>query len=95
MMTMASTTTRYFLTYSGRGLPLQLLEEMPVTALRNRNTWFEAEYDEAGRMISVTKMVYGDEELRHLYTYGAGGALVSALISMGDEAPQRVEVAHS
>ncbi len=94
MMTMAS-TTRYFLTYSGRGLPLQLLEEMPVTALRNRNTWFEAEYDEAGRMLSVTKMVYGDVELRHVYTYGADGALVSALISMGDEEPQRVEVAHS
>jgi hypothetical protein len=94
MMAMA-TTTRYFLTYSGRGLPLQLLEEMPVTALRNRNTWFEAEYDEGGRMLSVTKMVYGDEELRHVYTYGADGALVSALISMGDEAPQRVDVAHS
>jgi hypothetical protein len=33
-------TTRYFLTYSGRALPLQLAEELPVAALRNRNTWW-------------------------------------------------------
>ncbi len=87
------TTTRYFLTYSGRALPLQLAEELPVAALRNRNTWFEAEYDRAGRMLRVTKMVYGEVEMRHDYDYAADGRLLSALVTMPDEAPQRLQVA--
>jgi hypothetical protein len=84
--------TRYFLTYSSRTLPLQLVEELPVEALRNRNTWFEAVYDPSGRMLSVCKLVYGDVEMRHDYEYAEDGRLASALIQMADEEPHRLQL---
>jgi len=37
--------TRYFLTYRGVKLPLQLAEELAPETLANRNTWFRADYD--------------------------------------------------
>jgi hypothetical protein len=86
------TTARYFLTYSGRQLPLQLTEELQANALRNRNTWFEAEYDVQGRMRSVLKMVYGEVEMRHDYDYDASGRLCGATILLGEEEPQRLEI---
>lgn len=81
-------TQRYFLTYSGVKLPLQLLEELPADALRNRNTYLRASYDEAGRMLRCEKMVYGEVELCHDYVYDADGRLLQAVIRMGDDDAQ-------
>lgn len=82
--------TRYFLVYSGRGLPLQLSQELQADELRNRNTWFEVDYDAQGRMCRVVKMVYGEAEMRHEYRYNEAGQLSSATIVIGDDEPQHM-----
>jgi len=81
-------TRRYFLTYRGVTLPLCLSEELAPDALRNRNTYFQADYDAAGRMLWLEKMVYGEVELRHDYGWASDGTLCSATISTPDEEPQ-------
>lgn len=86
-------TRRYFLSYSGVKLPLQLVEELEEGALRNRNTWFVAEYDAAGRVLHIEKRVYGEIEMTHDYEYTANGTLARATIQIGDDDPQIVELA--
>lgn len=79
---------RYFLTYRGMRLPLQLAEELPADALANRNTFFRAGYDAAGRVCWIEKLVYGAVEMRHDYAWGADGALDAVTVQVGDEEPQ-------
>lgn len=83
-------TLRYFLTYRGVKLPLNLSEELAPEALRNRNTYFRAEFDEAGRVHWLEKLVYGEVEMRHDYVYDEAGTLREASIHMMDEAPQQL-----
>ncbi|MEN3111961.1 DUF6156 family protein [Uliginosibacterium paludis] len=78
-------STRYFLSYSGVSLPLRLVEEIPEAALRNRNTWFRADYDEAGRLCRIEKCVYGETEMTHEYLYDTAGRMVEARVMTGDE----------
>ncbi len=78
---------RYFLSYSGVGLPLRLVSPLAADELQNRNTFFRAVYDEADRLVSCEKLVYGEVELTHLYEYRADGVLSRARISMGDDEP--------
>ncbi len=78
-------STRYFLSYSGVSLPLRLVEEIPESSLRNRNTWFLAEHDEAGRILRIEKRVYGETEMTHDYRYDAAGKLLEARIMIGEE----------
>ena len=54
---------RYFLSYSGVSLPLKLLSPLAASELQNRNTYFRAVYDEAGKLVSCEKLVYGEVEL--------------------------------
>jgi hypothetical protein len=79
------TSCRYFLTYRGAGLPLTLAEELTEADLRNRNTWFEAHYDSANRLIAIDKKVYGDVEMQHRYDYNPDGQLIRATVRIGDE----------
>jgi hypothetical protein len=58
---------RYFLSYSGVSLPLRLVSPLAANELQNRNTYFRAVYDEADRLVSCEKLVYGEVELTHLY----------------------------
>jgi hypothetical protein len=76
---------KYFLTYSGVKLPLNLVSPVLSEALENRNTYFRAGYDASGRLVFCEKLVYGEVELRHDYEYHADGALARALIDMGGE----------
>ncbi|MEK4032136.1 DUF6156 family protein [Methylocystis sp. IM3] len=77
---------KYFLSYSGVKLPLNLVSPIGADALENRNTYFRAGYDADGRMITCEKIVYGEVELRHGYHYRADGRLAHAHIDMaGDE----------
>jgi len=80
-------TTRYFLSTSGIKLPLRMVNEIEPDALSNRNTYIRADYDEAGRLLRFEKLVYGDIELTHVYTYDAEGALLRAEISLAEEEP--------
>jgi hypothetical protein len=76
---------RYFLTYSGVRLPLNLVRPLEPTELENRNTYFRAAYDPAGRIALCEKLVYGEVELSHAYAYRADGSLAHARIELGDE----------
>ena len=83
------TVTRYFLTYRGVRLPLQLAEELSAEDVRNRNTYFAARYDTAGRLSEIDKCVYGEVEMTHRYTWDeASGQLAQAVIQVGEEDPQ-------
>ena len=81
---------RYFLTYSGVSLPLRLVSPLAASELGNRNTYFRARFDEAERLVSCEKIVYGEVELSHLYEYRADGVLARARVSMGDDEPTEV-----
>lgn len=76
---------RYFLTYSGVRLPLNLVRPLEATELENRNTYFRATYDHDGRLLTCEKLVYGEVELAHEYGYRDDGALACARIVMGDD----------
>ena len=62
---MTTDAIRYFLSYTGITLPLKLTGELKASDLRNRNTWFEARYDDQGRVQSILKQVYGEVEMSH------------------------------
>jgi hypothetical protein len=76
---------RYFLTYTGVSLPLNLVSPLSASDLENRNTYFRALYDQAERLLVCEKIVYGEVELRHVYEYAEHGALARARIAMGDD----------
>ncbi len=76
---------RYFLTYSGVRLPLSLVRPLAPGDLDNRNTYFRATYDEAGRMTTCEKLVYGEVELSHVYAYRDDGSLAHARVALGDD----------
>jgi hypothetical protein len=79
---------RYFLTYRGTGLPLTLTGELAADSLRHRNTYIRAEFDDAGRLLWLEKLVYGEVELRHDYLYADDGTLCSATIRLPDDEPR-------
>lgn len=76
---------KYFLSYSGVKLPLNLVSPLSTDALENRNTYFRAGYDVNGQLIFCEKLVYGEVELRHDYEYHAEGGLARALVDMSGE----------
>ncbi len=81
---------RHFLSYTGTGLPLQLIEEIDGGGLRFRNTYFRAWYDAAGRPVRIEKLVYGEVEMRHDYRWAADGRLRGATVQQVDEEPRVV-----
>lgn len=84
-MTAKDTTTRYFTSYSGAGLPLRLVGELEADAVRNRNTYFRGCYDADGRLRTCEKLVYGETEVRHAYQYHPDGRLARAEIEDGSD----------
>ena len=81
---------RYYLSYSGRGLPLNLVSSIGADQLGNRNTYFRACYDAHDRMTLCEKIVYGEVELRHSYRYHEDGGLAGATIEMDDDTTELV-----
>ena len=82
-----STTFRYFLTYTGVGIPFRLVTPLDEAQVPNRNTFIRAWFDRDERLIGFDKLVYGEVELAHRYGYHADGALARAEIIMCDEEP--------
>lgn len=72
---------RYFLSYSGVGLPFNLITPLAEAEVANRNTYFIGHYDEAGRLTGFDKMVYGEVELAHRYDYTGDGRLARAVVT--------------
>lgn len=78
---------RFFASYSGVKLPLNLVGTIEAGALSNRNTFIRAYFDRAGTLKGFDKIVYGEVELAHRYAYHDSGALSCAEITMLDEVP--------
>lgn len=77
--------TRFFISYSGIKLPLNLVNEISPEQMHNRNTYFKATYDENGKMLLCQKIVYNEVDVQHEYTYAQDGTLAFARITEGDE----------
>lgn len=78
---------RHFLTYTGVRLPFRLVEEIGDAQLTHRNTFIRAWFDADGALTGFDKMVYGEIELSHRYSYHPNGALRRAEVTMLDEDP--------
>ena len=76
---------KYFLTYSGISLPLQLVNPLDKSETDNRNTFFGVRLDSEGRFQQVHKLVYGEIDLEHRYGYHDNGLLSWAEIRDGDD----------
>ncbi|WP_153147156.1 DUF6156 family protein [Dechloromonas sp. H13] len=90
-MTASDTTTRYFTSYSGARLPLKLVGELAPADMRNRNTYYCGSFDLAGQLIACEKIVYGETELRHDYSYHPDGRLARATIDDGGDEPAVID----
>lgn len=82
----APVTVRHFVTYSGVKLPLNLTSPIAAEDLRNRITFYRAQYDGAERMTCCEKIVYGEIESAHHYRYHPDGTLQEArIVAVADE----------
>ncbi len=87
MMAEAKQDCRYFLSYSGVKLPINLVGPLDPEGLANRNTYIRAWFDARDKLIRFEKLVYGEIELVHCYHYSDDGILLRAEIAMLDEEP--------
>lgn len=72
---------RCYSSYSGVSLPLNLVSEIAEQDQRNRNTYFQGCYDKDDRLCICRKIVYGETEFEHRYSYHQNGRLKQAMIS--------------
>lgn len=71
---------RYFTTYSGIKLPFKLTAELSEDEVGNRNTFYRGYFDADGVMHAFQKVVYGEIEQEHRYTFHDDGSLKQAEI---------------
>ncbi|MGJ5180023.1 DUF6156 family protein [Bradyrhizobium oligotrophicum] len=86
-MTDTGQDCRFFVSYTGVKLPLRLVTAIAPEQLSNRNTFIRGYYDAAGALTGFDKVVYGEIELTHRYSYHPNGTLRRAEIVMLDEEP--------
>jgi len=84
---------RYFLSYTGIKLPLKLVTPLEEDQIRNRNTYFSARFDAEGRLAVCRKIVYGEQEFEHRYSYAENGTLRRAEITDDLDETQVLEFA--
>lgn len=77
--------TRYFSSYSGVKLPLKLVGEIAEEDMGNRNTYYQARFDQQDRLCICRKIVYGENELQHQYSYYNNGLLKQAIITEDED----------
>jgi hypothetical protein len=82
---------RYFTSYSGTKLPLKLVGELEADDMRNRNTYFRGTFNNSQQLIRCEKIVYGETEFRHDYSYHDNGQLARAEIDDGSDDPATLE----
>ena len=85
MIPIQETRCRYFVSYSGIKLPLNLVNEISEAGLINRNTYYRGYFDSSDRILLCQKIVYGEVESEHQYRYDDNGVLKQAKISEDDE----------
>lgn len=85
---MDNLTTRFFVSYTGVNLPLKLTNEIEAGSMDNRITYFIGYYDDAGRLLKIEKMVYGEIEFSHVYEYDDSNSVCKAVLTETDEDPR-------
>lgn len=90
-MTESTLTTRFFTSYSGVRLPLNLVGELAADEMRNRNTFYRGHFDADARLVRCEKLVYGDIEVCHEYRYHPDGRLARAVIHHAGDAPETID----
>lgn len=90
-MTDAKRITRYFTSYSGVRLPLNLVGELSADDMRNRNTFYRGCFDAGDRLVRCEKVVYGEIEVCHTYRYHPDGRLAQAAIGDGSEETETID----
>lgn len=85
---MNTSACRYYVTYSGVKLPLKFVNPLQEADIANRNTYFRTYFDAQERMVLCQKIVYGEVELEHRYTYHDNGQLMQADIRETDDEPR-------
>jgi hypothetical protein len=78
--------TRYFISYTGVTLPLNLVNEFQ-DGLEQRITYFIGYYDNE-LLLKVEKLVYGEIEFTHDYSNDDNGKISKAVITEEDEDPR-------
>ena len=86
-MTDTGQDCRFFVSYTGVKLPLRLVTAIAPEQLSNRNTFIRGYFDAAGALTGFEKVVYGEIELTHRYSYHANGMLSRAEIVVLEEDP--------
>ena len=79
---------RYYVTYTGVSLPLNLITPLEEEGLEQRITYFRGYYDDQERLMAVEKVVYGEVEFEHRYDYHDDGRIKSAELIEADEDPR-------
>lgn len=87
MTSEADQDCRFFVSYTGVKLPLRLVNAIAPDQLSNRNTFIRGYFNSAGALTGFEKVVYGEIELTHRYSYHDNGVLSEAEIVMLDEEP--------
>lgn len=90
-MNETASTTRYFTSYSGVRLPLNLVGELSADDMRNRNTFFRGHFATDGRLLCCEKVVYGEIEVCHHYRYHADGRIAQAVIDDGGDEAETID----
>ena len=65
-------------------LPFKLSQPLTDAELHNRNTFFRAYFNDKDQLLFFQKMVYGESELEHRYSYYDNGVLQQAKITDAD-----------
>ena len=81
---------RYYLSYTGVGLPLKLVNSLAFDETNNRNTFFAVMLDKYGHEALIHKVVYGEVEMSHNYNFTPSGELISAEITDIEGATQTI-----
>lgn len=82
---------RHYVTYSGVGLPLNLITPLEDDGLDLRITYFRGYYNQQEQLVAVEKVVYGEVEFEHRYQYHPDGRLKSAELREEDEEPRLMQ----
>lgn len=90
-MNTSDLTIRYFTSYSGARLPLNLVGELAADDMRNRNTFYRGAFDAGGLLTRCEKVVYGEIEVCHDYHYHSDGRLAQAVIQNGGDDPETLD----
>ena len=77
--------TRYFSSYSGIKLPLKLVGEIAEKDMGNRNTYYQGHFNHLERLCICRKIVYGETEIEHQYSYYDNGVLKQAVITEDED----------